>query len=646
MFEGPKEENRESGAAINPQSSGDLSSASINPGGLRRARFIDPVLRAIDLAATPAEVRVAQSEAAERLEQKFELSAVLARILAARGFDADERAARFLKPSLGDIPAPKTIKNIDKAVELIAAAIEKKQKILVGCDYDVDGTTAAAIMSTFIRDMGGKVDVFTPDRFRDGYGMSLRHAHLAADGGYDLLLTLDFGTKNKKEIDLARDLARAKGRELKVVVIDHHLVPDDEAPCEAFVNPMQKGCGYADGMMVSGGLAFVSVLALKERLEGSRLKRLAKKAKIYCVEDLLPFAALATVSDMGPLVGPNRVLAKLGSRELELTQHEGLKALRGIAGVNRWVTGADIGYALGPRINAAGRVGSEDVEGVPGAMIAFNLLTCADDRVEAERLARKLNEFNEQRKGLQKTATVLAKTEIAQAGAIPPVFVLYIPGLHEGVVGIVAAKIMQDYWRPTLVMTDAESGTVKGSARSIPGVHVTHMIESLQHLIIKAGGHEAAAGLSLKSENFDAFKEALLIKAAEALSKVDLVPCERWDARVSFPEIKTYGVKLLSEMNMIEPAGRDNPSPQLLVEGARIMTIQALGKGHTRMLLEQGGEFINAFWWHREPHSAIGVNSVVDLVCQLDVDKKRGQYDPSSQHIILNLLAVQPAQQR
>jgi len=316
-------------------------------------------------------LRTQAPDEAERIAKRFGLGKVAARILAARGYKADERAANYLNPTLKNgLPRPEALKDLDKACVLIAKTIEAKRSIAVCCDFDVDGLSGGAIVTHFLRSMGVKVEVFIPDRFVDGYGLNQDVIRKISKAGFGLMIAIDYGTTNFAELALAKEL------KLATIVVDHHHVGAEIPVADAFINPNQKGCGFGDGVLCAAGLAWYLVLGLRKHLP---------QAVQIDVKSYLDLACLGTLCDMVPLVGVNRVIARRGLELLDATERVGLQALKAVAGIQKKITCTHVGFGLGPRLNAAGRM-------VHGAVV-IELLT-TEDWERAGSLGRQLYFLN------------------------------------------------------------------------------------------------------------------------------------------------------------------------------------------------------------------------------------------------------------
>jgi single-stranded-DNA-specific exonuclease len=409
---------------------------------------------------------------------------VVARILAARGFSPDEELSNYLNPTLRNgLPDPSKLMNLKKAAEAIVACHKAGKSIAICCDFDVDGLSGGSVVHDFFNATGIVSKVFVPDRFVDGYGLNERVVQEIAASGFGVLLTIDFGTTNVKELQVAKELG------LKTVVVDHHHISDAPPPADVFINPHQKGCGFAKGIASAAGLAWYLVVALSQEL-----KDLGVDAKNY-----LELACLGTICDMVPLVGVNRVIAKRGLEALSTSKRPGLRALRNVIGIKGNVGCSDVSFGIGPRLNAAGRI-------VHGELVV-ELLTTRDS-IRADKLARDLNDLNAERQQIEATVKDAAIAQIEERGGPTWGLVSWHEEFHTGVIGIVAQRLVEHYYRPSAVMGMDSEGIWKGSVRGIKGFSVVDTLASLKQHLIKFGGHEGAGGFSVKEENLEAFRAA------------------------------------------------------------------------------------------------------------------------------------------
>ena len=551
-----------------------------------------------------------QNEAiAKEIAYAFSLSPLTSRILSARGFLADERLKNYLVPTLrSGLPDPSELKNLDAAVEQICAIQATKESIAIACDFDVDGLSGGALVHDFFRKAGIKSRVYVPNRFTEGYGLNERIIQDAAADGHRHLLTIDFGTTNEKELLLAKELG------LGTIVVDHHHVRTNP-PADIFINPQQQGCGFADGTLAAAGLAWYLILGLSRALEG--------KAQLS-PKEFLDLACLGTICDMVPLHGPNRIIARRGLESLEGTQRAGLLALKNVCGVgNGSVACSHVSFGIGPRLNAAGRM-------VSGELV-IELLTTSDSR-KAEKLAKRLNRLNQERQATEERVKQKALQQLSERDVAGNGLVVWDKEFHTGVIGIVAQRLVEQFYRPSAVM-GFDQGHFKGSVRGIRGVSVIELLSSLSSYLIQFGGHEGAGGFSLQEGVEEEFARAFDAQCREMLEGVETEPSVEADTEAQLAEITPAIVR---ELKRFEPLGVGNPGPQLLVRGLEVRSVKVLKESHLKVSLADGRNVISGMMWRTPEHPAIHVGNRVDIVGKADLNTFFGQTE-----LQLNLQAVQ-----
>ena len=503
------------------------------------------------------------------LSEALGLPPFLAGMLCRRGFAEAGAAAAFLDPKLKTLSDPFLLPGMEAAIVRLLAAIDRRERIVLYGDYDVDGVTSLALFSRILRLYGAEVECFLPLRVDEGYGLSMDGlARCRETFRPQLLLAIDCGTSSAAEI------AKLMADGIDVLVFDHHL-PKCELPRPvALVNPKLGATGHA---LCSGGIMFKAAHALLKRrpLPGCDLR------------EYLDLVALATVADLVPLEGENRTLVKRGLAQLARSRWTGLRALAGVAGVAPPLTSGDVGFKFGPRLNAAGRLGT--------AQDALELLL-TDDDARARTLAQSLDAQNRERRSVEEA--VLQQAEQQLASRFPPgaaALVTGDAGWHPGVVGIVASRLMRRYHRPTLVIAFDEQGVGKGSGRSIAGYSLVAALEACGHLLHKHGGHEMAAGLSISQQHFETFREAFLAHAATTLTEAQLQPRLHLDAELSFEHI---GFALLDHHDQLQPFGMGNPQPLFFARRVEHGSDpRVLKEKHLSLHLRQGRHEQRAIWF-------------------------------------------------
>jgi len=501
-------------------------------------------MKAIWSFANPDSIQV------ESLRTEARLSPLLARLLALRGITAPE-AATFLSPSLDQLHSPYLMRGMSVAVERLSAAIANKEGILIYGDYDVDGTTAVVILKTAIELCGGAADFHVPHRIKEGYGIKDDVIERAAAAGIKLVISVDTGIRAFQAAETARRVG------IDLIVTDHHLPEAHEGVPNALavLNPNQQGCDYPCKELCGAGVAFKIAQALfakfKDQTDQARL-----------IPSFLKMVAIATIADAVPLVGENRIIARLGLDGLRRPVNGGLKALFEVSGLTgeRTLAAGDVGFRLGPRINAAGRM---DV-----ARDVIELFTCKD-QARCKEIAEKLNQLNLERQAEEQR--IVAEIE-AQLAAEPDLTGKYCmvfdgDGWHRGVVGIVASRVVEKTGRPALVIAK-EGEEAHGSGRSISAFHLLDALESCHDLFTRFGGHAHAVGFALPSKDVPILKQRLNVYAQTKLRPEDLVPQLMIDAEIPLSSVTP---ELFANLGRLEPFGHGNPEPVFSSSGVSLL---------------------------------------------------------------------------
>jgi single-stranded-DNA-specific exonuclease len=467
-----------------------------------------------------------------RLAQQLNIHAVMARILVSRGIDSAGAAHRFLSPGWEDILNPRDLPDLDRAVNRTVRAIQRRERILVFGDYDVDGVMATAILVNAIRIAGGEASWSMPHRLLDGYGLREKHVDAAHETGASVIITADCGVRSHDAI------RHANSHGIGVIVTDHHPPDHDLPPAIAIVNPNLSASAYGNTYLCGAGVAyqFVSELLRASRIPDRRIQEL--------LASFVKLAAIATISDVMPLVGENRAIVHLGLRGLADTRAPGLRLLLESAGVGNGhsITAREIAFRVAPRINAAGRL--------QHASLVMDLLAERDsDRARA--LAESLERINYCRKQEQ-TRVFEEISDISEPDPKPRVLVFCGRGWHRGVLGIAAARLVERFRRPVFVLSE-ENGFAYGSGRSVPGINLSSLLERVRHHLETFGGHEQAAGLTLRTDRIAAFREEICA-ACPDLHAEDVIEI---DANLRLAEI----AHVWPEITRMEPLGHGNPNP-------------------------------------------------------------------------------------
>ena len=538
-------------------------------------------------------------ERARELARELSLPEALAALLVQRGFDEAPAARAFLRPTLEQLSDPHRLAGMADAVDAIAGAVRRKETILVHGDYDVDGQSAATVLTRALRIAGARVEGFVPHRLRDGYDFGPAGLAFAQQLGAKLIVTCDCG------ITANQTVAAAEAAGIRVIVTDHHLCPETLPPATAIVNPQRPDDTSGLGMLCGAGIAFKLVQAL--------VPALGLPASLP--HHLLDYVALATVADVVPLVGENRVLVRHGLRLLRHTRWPGLQALletSGLGGEGELRAG-QIGFILAPRLNAAGRIG----EAADGLRL---LLT--DDPDEALRLAERLGKLNTERQALDQSILDQALKQIETAGALErrASIVLGDECWHPGVVGIVASRVVERYGRPTFLLCFDE-GIGKGSGRSISRFNLHEALIECAPLLERFGGHRMAAGLTLKRENFEAFRERFEQVAASQLPVHELGPEQRVDLEITLLHATEELERLCRHL---EPCGMGNPAPVFGVRGVGFTRRQIVGAGHLRGFLEHADLGLGAIGFQLADRVPWLSDSPIDAAFRLEQNEYRG----------------------
>ena len=482
----------------------------------------------------------ADPEKVSRISTELGIDTVLGELLVKRGVETFEQARSFFRPSLANLHDPFLMKDMDVAVERLHKAIVSKEKILVYGDYDVDGTTAVALVFSFISRFTSAVDFYIPDRNDEGYGVSVKGIDWAAENGFKLIITLDCGIK---AIEKTR-YASSKG--IDMIICDHHL-PDSEIPAAvAVLDPKREDCNYPFDDLSGCGVGFKLVQAYSQRF-GIPFESLVP---------LLDYLVVSIASDLVSVVGENRVLAHYGLKQLNENPRAGLLAMITLSKLELGhITIDDIVFKIGPRINAAGRMET--------GRLAVELLT-ANDLDTATEMGEKINENNNDRKSIDREITqeALEMVQNGQCLSWKNATIVYNPNWNKGVVGIVASRLVEAFYKPTIVLTKS-NGFVTGSARSIQGFDFYEAIESCSDLLENFGGHVYAAGLTLKEENLPQFAVRVDKFVGEKITKEMLTPVVVIDAKLDFSRITPKFFRILKQF---QPFGPGNSNPIFLTE--------------------------------------------------------------------------------
>ncbi|HLB00474.1 MAG TPA: single-stranded-DNA-specific exonuclease RecJ [Bacteroidota bacterium] len=503
----------------------------------------------------------------EKLSSEINVPQTITRILVNRGIDSYAGARMFFRPEIADLHDPFLMDGMNLAVDRVLKALELSEKILVFGDYDVDGTSSAAMMVLFLRELGADAISHIPDRVREGYGLSATGIDRGADYGTTLLIAIDCGITAVEQVEYAR----TKG--MDVIICDHHEPADVMPDALAVLDPLKPSCSYPFKFLCGCGVGFKLVQGVSYRL-----------GKLDVAYSYLDFATMATTADIVPLIGENRVITRIGLLKVNTSPRPGMKALIRSSGVELGkITTGQIVFVLAPRINAVGRMGD--------ATRAVELLTCtADD--EADRLSRVLEEENINRRKVDEMTFLQAQERVDRmsAGGRMPAIVLYDENWHPGVIGIVASRLTEKYYRPSIMLTSVD-GVARGSARSIIGFDIHNALKRVGDKVIQFGGHKYAAGLAVELERIDEFRDAFNAVVDELMTDDIRTPELKIDAEIGFDELTPRFFKVLKEF---APYGPGNMRPVFLSRKIEAGSPRIVGKNHLRFKVEQGGLSIDA----------------------------------------------------
>jgi single-stranded-DNA-specific exonuclease len=540
-----------------------------------------------------------ETPGAEALAADLGIATAAAKVLAARGLGDPSSARRFLYPSLDDLLDPLALRDMPLAIERIRRAITGSEKILIYGDYDVDGTTSVVLLSKAIELAGGKADYHVPHRLKDGYGMRPEVVETMAAAGVKLIVSVDTGIRASEVVKRAGELG------IDVIVTDHHLPESQLPPALAVLNPNRPDCTYPEKNLCGAGVAFKLVQGLLATLgwPGDKLRRVC--------ESFLKIAAIATVADVVPLTGENRVIVKHGLSGLHDVRNPGLRALLDVAGFTNGSvpTARQVAFQIAPRMNAAGRMDTAN------AVIELYL---TNDAARARELATQLHDQNTERQQVEKeireTCATLAVEDSAAA------LVYYDETWHRGVLGIVAARLVERLRRPVFVLgRNEEDGLVQGSGRSIPAFHLLQALESMPELFRKFGGHEHAAGVTMDLAQVEEFRRRFNAYAAARLKPEDFLRQIEIDALIEPRELTDQAV---ADIFTLAPFGHGNPSPQFAALGVEVARPPVVMKEkHLRLTVRKNGRILTLKAWNFAARAAeLPTGAHIDIAFQLEED--------------------------
>jgi len=541
---------------------------------------------------------------ASRLACEAGISPLQARLLINRGITEKADAAAFLSPCLSQMIDPMLMKGMEQGVAVVLEAIQDGEKITVYGDYDADGLTATALLLNFFSDIGVPADAYVPNRLMEGYGLHSHAIQRLCQGGTGLILTVDCGISAEREVALARELG------LRAVVTDHHQVPPTYRPCWPVINPHQPECSFPFKDLAGVGLAFFLAVAIRAAL---RERGWFNGRPEPDLREYLDLVALGTIADRVPLVGQNRMLAAAGLRRMADSRWAGIRAMMEAAGVNPSAIGADdLAFRLAPRLNAPGRMGDSEA--------GLSILT-ADRDETARDLARMLNVANTRRQGLEQGILdrIAAMLQADDRLLDRRTCIVWGENWHQGVLGIVASRLVDQYHRPSLVV-GIQDDMASGSGRSIDGFHLYRALNRLSPLFDRFGGHAHAAGFRLPAASLQDLKRELEAIAGAELTQQDLVPVIHADAHLFLREVDRQTV---ADVASLAPFGEQNPAPVFLACSVDVAGSRVVGDRHLKLRLRQGETVHEAIGFGLGPHHPLH-GERVDILFTPELNRWQG----------------------
>lgn len=536
---------------------------------------------------------------------------LLAQILYNRGVGTPAAVRTFLDDTHTPVENPYKLRDMPQAVRRIVKALEKHETICVYGDFDVDGVASTALLVIALQALGGRVGPYIPDRVDEGYGLNVDAIVRIAEQA-QLLITVDCGIRSLSEV------ACAVEHKLDVIVTDHHSVGKELPPALAVINPRRPDCPSKFDRLAGVGVAFRLAQAVLRAASQERWCAIKPDQAAEVEASLLDLVALGTVADMMPLLGENRSLVQRGLKVINNTPRVGIEALMLQSDLRAGMVDATaISFRLAPRLNAAGRLGD--------AKLAYRLLR-THDATEAHTLAAALNSFNDRRRTLTETAQRAAEAQLAAVMADDPaIFIVGSEHFEHGIVGLVAGRLTDRYYRPAVVMRHEED-EARGSARSIPEFNISHALDEVGHLLIRHGGHQRAAGFTVRRAQLPAFQEALLALANQSLAdRATLRPTIEVDAVTSLETIN-WGV--VEQFSRLEPTGQENSPPTLLARKVRVRGIRTVGAGkHLRLVVDEGanGPVFDAVAFQQGEWAAeLNEGKRIDILFQVEINEWQG----------------------
>lgn len=530
----------------------------------------------------------------ETIINEFQISEIIARAMINRGIDTVPKVRDYLHTGLDSLHDPYLFKGMEQAVKRILAAIERKEKVCVYGDYDVDGITSTAIMVRTLRKLGAETVYYIPNRIEEGYGLSIESIDKVKLLGVNLIITVDCGIKSNEAVCHANSMG------MDVIITDHHECEGELPEAFTILDPHQPGCGYPDKDLAGVGVAFKLAMAL-----------LTEKGSGVYAENFLDIAAIGTIADVVPLLNENRIIVKNGLARIGDTKNEGIKALLKVCGLNgRDLNTYNVAFMLAPRINAAGRIAD-------AALCVELLLTDNSDR--AVEIARELDSDNRERQLIETKILNDAKSIVEETPDFDKdrVIVLYKADWHTGVIGIVASRLTDRFHVPVFIMSK-EGELAKGSARSISGFNIFEAMSRYGYLFEKYGGHEMAAGFTIRTERIDELREKMNNEAVRVLGKDKPLPRINIDYRLKPEDITLDTVR---QLKLMEPFGTGNTKPVFVLRGLSVRSFRMVGNEgrHLSLTLYDGSKYIKCIAYNQgSMQKVLSSGKIVDVACNVE----------------------------
>ncbi|MBW2176793.1 MAG: single-stranded-DNA-specific exonuclease RecJ [Deltaproteobacteria bacterium] len=541
------------------------------------------------------------------LTRQLGFNPVISRLLNNRSIYTLDAVQRFLRPSFKHLRPPFHLKGVEKATARIISALRKKEKILVFGDYDVDGITATFLMYRFLRSAGAQISYYIPHRITEGYGLKPDHiSPYAVSKNINLIITVDCGSASHDAV------FEAQKHGIDIIVTDHHEPPAELPEALAVINPKQRDCSAGLEDLAGVGVAFYLIISLRLRLRKIGFWQDRQEPNLKALCDLV---ALGTVADMVPMLNENRILTRAGLDVLQTGGNTGIRMLMQQCGLERHpIDSEDISFKLAPRLNAAGRIEHAD---------AAMALLAADSPAQAAPLAEHLHQLNLKRRTMEKNilAGIDAQLTRHPLEAMKKIILLCSPDWHVGILGIVASRLVNRYACPVVILA-LEGDVAKGSARSVPGINLAHLFSVCSEHLISHGGHAMAAGLQIRTENIESFRNALEKKVDSITDREKAKPVLLIDGELSFKDISRT---LIDEMELLKPFGEKNPAPLFVANNVRVHASKLLSGGHRRMSLGQtDGPVLQAIHFNPKAHAAT-LNLFKKIAYRLQLNRWNGQ---------------------